>query len=92
MKAKLSIVLRMSIFLLASTQFLIGSPRDVKIGAVNMEGTHKSSLSLATKINHVAPLIAEAGMRNDYEIYWLKSQMTEPSQTPWAEKRFGAAD
>lgn len=54
----------MSIFLLESTSFLIGSPREVKIGAVNMEGTHKSSLSLATKINHVAPLIAEAGKRN----------------------------
>ena len=64
MKAKLSIVLCMSVFLLASTPFLMGSPRDVKIGAVNMEGTHKSSLSLAMKINHVAPLIAEAGERN----------------------------
>jgi predicted amidohydrolase len=64
MKTKLPILLCMSIFLLASPLFLIGSSRDVKIGAVNMEGTHKSSLSLATKINHVAPLIAEAGMRN----------------------------
>ena len=29
-----------------------------------MEGTHQFSLPLATKINHVAPLITEAGKRN----------------------------
>jgi predicted amidohydrolase len=62
-KVKTATVLLL-IILIMNTQILIGSPHDVKIGAVNMEGTHKSSLSLASKITHVAPLIAKAGELN----------------------------
>ena len=45
-------------------QILFSQPREVKIGMISMEATHKFDSSLQTKITQVKPLIFEAGNLN----------------------------
>ncbi len=57
-------ILSVVIFFCVSTQSTYAVSRDVKIGTVYMAATHEFSSPLSTKINEVAPLIAEAGRQN----------------------------
>ncbi|MBN2410491.1 T9SS type A sorting domain-containing protein [candidate division KSB1 bacterium] len=60
-----SIVLRFIVIAaFLHVHLVFSAPREVKVGALFMQGTHDFSSPLETKINEAAPLIAEAGRQN----------------------------
>jgi hypothetical protein len=59
-----NILILLLIALFIPVHLLFSAVRDVKVGAISVEATHKANASLEAKLNEVAPLIAEAGNQN----------------------------
>ena len=62
-----------------------GEPvKALHITEIALAGDPHSSVALAVRRQALETLLesAENGLRNDYEIYWLKSELAAPANSP----------